>query len=74
MKNDALATLLLNMLTKPEKKSATARQSISISGGENDRHDTRLPITVQKAMPTADELSDIFERSSRRFDKHFELY
>lgn len=74
MKNDTLAGLLLNMLTKPEKKSAAERPPASPSGGENGEVGTGLPIAAQKSLPTADELSDIFERSSRRFDKHFELY
>lgn len=62
--NESTAAALLSML------SAGARRESASTAAKQSTADA----AAQKQLPTAEELSEILERSSRRYDKRLELY
>lgn len=70
-----LAKELLSMLIQPQRKRETAAENAVLPVmTEHYAAGYEEATPPQRSLPTAEELSEIYERSSRRFDKHFELY
>ncbi len=62
--NESTAAILLSMLS-----AGARRETVSTSAKQSTAD--ALP---QKQLPGAEELSEILERGSRRYDKRLELY